>query len=349
MKLQVGDKVRYLNDVGGGEITKILGANLVEISDELGFTIPVQESELLLIERPVTQQNTQTAPTNPFVANPEVATEVEDDDIEGNDLPHLFLAFVRDGKDSSKFEIYIINDCNYHLLYVLSKKQENSMKQISTGFLEANTKMLVSECGYDEIATMEQLYFQGIFYKNKEFVLQQNVSVDIPINPVKFYKPGVFVVNDFFDEDAYVIDFYDASKIKEAEEKELLRQVDVAQIQEALLSKKEEKVEKPKKQDKEESIREIDLHINELVDDSSLMSAGEMLDVQMKTFETELSKAVSEGLEKIVFIHGVGSGVLKTKIRGCLERDYPQFSYQDASFQKYKFGATLVYLKKGRR
>ena len=345
MKLQIGDVVRYLNDVGGGVVTKILSTSLVEISDDSGFSIPVQESELVLIERPIKQESAQIVPEKEISTSVEKIAIVEDDDIEGNEQPHLFLAFVRNEKDSSKFGLYIINDCNYHLMYLLSEMKEMNAKQISVGILEANTKMLVAECGYEEISTMENLYFQGIFYKNKDFFLQKNVSLEIPINPVKFYKPGVFVVNDFFDEDAYVIDFYDATKIKEEEEKDVLRNVDASQIQEAILSKKEEKIERLKKQNKEDKIREIDLHINELVDDSSLMTASEMLDIQMKTFETELTKAVADGIEKIVFIHGVGSGVLKTKIRGCLERDYPQFSYQDASFQKYKFGATLVYLK----
>jgi len=71
-----------------------------------------------------------------------------------------------------------------------------------------------------------------------------------------------------------------------------------------------------------------------------------MLELQMRTFELELGKAVTDGLEKIVFIHGVGNGILKAKIRGTLDREYPQYFYQDASYQKYKFGATLVYLRK---
>jgi hypothetical protein len=47
---------------------------------------------------------------------------------------------------------------------------------------------------------------------------------------------------------------------------------------------------------------------------------------------------------KIVFIHGVGNGKLKLEIRRSLDRDYPQLKYQDASFQEYGYGATMVIL-----
>ena len=154
-------------------------------------------------------------------------------------------------------------------------------------------------------------------------------------------------MNDFFDEDAYVIDLYDAEKVVKEQQREQLRQVNVEEIREAMVEKqKSEENPKPQVKKNEESVREVDLHIGELVDNEETMSPAEKLDLQVKTFERELTKAVKDGIEKIVFIHGVGNGILKAKIRGCLDRDYPQYYYQDASFQKYKFGATLVYLRK---
>ena len=46
--------------------------------------------------------------------------------------------------------------------------------------------------------------------------------------------------------------------------------------------------------------------------------------------------------KKIVFIHGVGNGVLKNEIRKALEKKYKWHTFQDASFKEYGYGATMV-------
>ena len=46
--------------------------------------------------------------------------------------------------------------------------------------------------------------------------------------------------------------------------------------------------------------------------------------------------------KKIVFIHGKGEGVLRQAIIHELNYRYKKYSYQDASFQEYGYGATQV-------
>ena len=45
-----GDKVRFLNDVGGGTVTKILNTKMAQVENEDGFEIPVLISELVVTE-----------------------------------------------------------------------------------------------------------------------------------------------------------------------------------------------------------------------------------------------------------------------------------------------------------
>ncbi len=345
MKLQNGDIVRYLNDVGGGVVQRVVSPTKVEILDNSGFLLPVFEKDLVLIERPTTQSKTEEQQPKQEIPT-DVYEEIESDDIEGNDIPLVHIAFVRDAKNSNIFQAYLINDCNYHMLFVLSSESNDEQTHLFSGLLEANTKMMAVQFSYDDISSFETLRFQGVFYKKRVYEHQNTVDVAIKINQVKFYKPGVFVVNDFFDEDAYLITVYDGAKLQEEKENEALQSISPEKLKELILEKndKNEEIEKPRKKD--DTIREVDLHIHELVDNESNMTPAEMLDLQMRTFEKELASAAKSGIEKIVFIHGVGNGILKAKIRGCLDRDYPQFFYQDASFQQYKYGATLVYLRK---
>lgn len=48
--MNIGDKVRFLNDIGGGKITAFRPGGIVLVEDEDGFDIPVREDEVVVIE-----------------------------------------------------------------------------------------------------------------------------------------------------------------------------------------------------------------------------------------------------------------------------------------------------------
>ena len=99
------------------------------------------------------------------------------------------------------------------------------------------------------------------------------------------------------------------------------------------------------KSGKKPELWEVDLHITELLDDTRGMTAKDMLEYQLQVFKDKLDEALRDtSVKKIVFIHGKGNGTLKQKIRAYLERK--KIPYQDASFAKYGFGATMVFVKK---
>ncbi|MDC1107208.1 DUF2027 domain-containing protein, partial [Prolixibacteraceae bacterium] len=60
----------------------------------------------------------------------------------------------------------------------------------------------------------------------------------------------------------------------------------------------------------------------------------------------EMEKAIKDKVKKIVFIHGKGNGTLKTQIYKEHRKRYAKYIIQDASFQKYGYGATLIILRK---
>ncbi len=87
---------------------------------------------------------------------------------------------------------------------------------------------------------------------------------------------------------------------------------------------------------------EVDLHINQLVNSSKGMSNFEILDLQINFAKRKLEFAIRNNIQKIVFIHGVGEGVLKSELN-FLFKKYAIESY-DASYQKYGYGATEIYI-----
>lgn len=99
-----------------------------------------------------------------------------------------------------------------------------------------------------------------------------------------------------------------------------------------------------KKPAKDEVI-EIDLHANALLDTTSGLSATDIKDYQMKIFRQTMEQYKRDHGRRIVFIHGNGDGVLRKAILTELKYSYKTCRHQDASFQEYGFGATMVTIR----
>ncbi|MFT7613892.1 MAG: hypothetical protein ACI9J3_002872 [Parvicellaceae bacterium] len=90
---------------------------------------------------------------------------------------------------------------------------------------------------------------------------------------------------------------------------------------------------------------EVDLHIENLIQSHGSMTNFEIVEVQMANFRRSMNSAVNRNLRRVVFIHGVGAGVLREEIRAELRAYFHQYEYLDGSYEKYGAGATEVILK----
>lgn len=88
--------------------------------------------------------------------------------------------------------------------------------------------------------------------------------------------------------------------------------------------------------------REVDLHVNKLIERVVGLTNTEILGIQMEAFRKELNRAIRDNESEIIFIHGVGNGTLRGELRRTLDRDFSWCSQEDASFKEYGFGATRV-------
>ena len=73
------------------------------------------------------------------------------------------------------------------------------------------------------------------------------------------------------------------------------------------------------------------------------MQNHEMLNLQIETAKRRLEFAIQNRIQRIVFIHGVGEGVLKLELEYLFKR-YEGLKFYDANYQKYGQGATEVYI-----
>lgn len=155
------------------------------------------------------------------------------------------------------------------------------------------------------------------------------------------FKKDLIVVNV----DDFPLEYYPHELIKIVDEP--TRFFSKKSVDEVLAEKADPKrkhVVKDKASKKEQFSIPYDLHIEKLVKNFSRMTNHDILTLQIDTARYHLEHAIKNRIPRIVFIHGVGEGVLKTELDFMLSR-YKNVTFEEANYQKYGIGATQVYIK----
>ena len=105
---------------------------------------------------------------------------------------------------------------------------------------------------------------------------------------------------------------------------------------------KKQKAPKIKPKERNAPKMEVDLHIHQLTSSTKGMTNFDMLNLQLDTAKRQLEFAIRKRIQKVVFIHGVGEGVLREELHYLFKR-YP-LEFYDADYQKYGLGATEVFI-----
>lgn len=94
------------------------------------------------------------------------------------------------------------------------------------------------------------------------------------------------------------------------------------------------------KKDKKEMVLEVDLHIHQLVKSLKGLSSFDILNKQLEVAKSQIEFAIRKKFQKVILIHGVGEGVLKSELSYLLNKY--SVTYYEASYQKYGLGATEI-------
>lgn len=374
--MKIGDKVRFLSEVGGGVVTGFQEKDIVLVEDADGFDIPMPVRECVVIETDdynvptpaaraakkrlenqsaartdaATTEASSSALGSGWKAEHPVKPQVSvyrQPEVKGGDVLNVYLAFVPEdikAVSTTPFEAYLVNDSNYYMYFTYLSAEGKSWTTRSHGLLEPNTKFLLEEFEKSELNDREHVAVQLVAFKdNRAFAMKPAVNVEIRIDTVKFYKLHTFRQTDFFETPALM---YDVVK-NDLPAKQVY--VSAEDLQDALMKKKT--VEHPSaprtivKRGGKNEIIEVDLHIGELLDDTHGMSNREMLNYQLDKFREVMEQYKNKREQRIVFIHGKGDGVLRKALLDEMKRKYSACKTQDASFQEYGFGATMVTIK----
>ena len=75
---------------------------------------------------------------------------------------------------------------------------------------------------------------------------------------------------------------------------------------------------KSQKQENSQSILKVDLHIELLTDNFQYMDNFEIVQIQLDLCQKKIEKALNSNCQKIIIVHGIGTGVLKAEVHKLL-------------------------------
>jgi len=345
--MKTGDRVRFLNSVGGGIVKGFKNKDIVWVEEDDGFETPALIRECIVVEPD--KSSTKAPEKKETRPEPPKPTEIPYEIVElpGKDRLNVYLAYLPvDIKIIGKcpYETYLINDSNYYLYFNYMNRQNNAWNSRFAELIEPNTRLFIEEFTKEQLNDLERICVQFIaFKKDKPFGLKTAYSVELRIDGVKFYKLHSFRENDFFEDDALIYPLV----VNDFHQKELL--ISASDLQEAMTQKAKAdnsyRPPAPVKKEKTQAVIEVDLHINQLLDSTSGMNNTEMLNVQLDKFRQTMEENKNQKGQKIVFIHGKGEGVLRNAVLSELKSKYKNCPVQDASFKEYGFGATMVTIR----
>ena len=108
--------------------------------------------------------------------------------------------------------------------------------------------------------------------------------------------------------------------------------------------KEADTVKKRTQKKSNDRIPEIDLHMESFEENQDSSSAHKKFLLQMNTFKRFVNTNLKNKESRVLVIHGVGNGKLKSEIKSCLQ-GRPGYEMNDANFSQRGVGASYIDIK----
>lgn len=342
--MNIGDRVRLKHGKEEGIIVKILPNNLIEVEIEDGFPIPVLAHEVVHIAHDERDYFKTTPVVQPDAYEKNQAKKV----LANKGIYYCFVPL-----NAQKLTLYFINNTDFTLNYTVGLEHAGNYQGLTQGSLAAKQAQRINEFALTSIDKWGVFVTQALFFHSEGQSLQaplqhrkvfnlQQFSLDTQMPPVLRQQGYVFQLDG--EEELPQT----GKKATTQPEENILGSLDLQKLKESMFENLAPTPEIKQQAELFAGVKvavEVDLHIEKLVKNPSELTKDEILPVQVQIFEKQLELAISQGKQEIIFIHGVGNGVLKNTIQKLLSSHPSVDYYKDARKEKFGYGATHVKLK----
>lgn len=317
--IAIGAKVRLLNAVGDGTVSGYNKQGYALVLMEDGFEIPFLEKELVVISSPAVEQLSN-------IRNIGQASSLQS-------IVYMAFAVERIEKDSTLISIRILNRLPEKINFTIYSETNQVFaleKNIEIG--SAAAVNILTEA-LTTLLKKDRFFVQITLLPKETRIIPATWSGFVKHQVPAIVDPSAWPQQADLAQRALLLEVYPPKKI----EPQHFSGKDKAQV--IKNSEKENWLLK----DNTDGLYEADLHIEELIDDTSGMSNGEIITYQLRHFEKCLDEARQRRIKKFIVIHGIGKGKLKGEIQFLLKQE--KIEHFDASYQRYGYGATEVRMR----
>jgi hypothetical protein len=297
-----------------GFITRIIDEQMIGVTGEDDFEIPVLASKVTLVHG-------YKAPGS------EVAVSANEPQTPQGEFKTkgVYLGVVPDAKANSVVHFNLINDTSFQLLATLTTEKQ-MFKGEYAGIIAPNTTAKMYSAQLADLQLWPKILINVLYFTG------QNIEAPAPLTISEKFK-----AKDFAGSKKNVPVLNQQGWLIQLDEPDFV--IDDQQLKESFYKPAEEKevIAKP--------AREVDLHIEKLRDDYQFLSSTEIQQIQLNHFNKALDAAIVHQLHDVVFIHGAGNGILRHEIHKALSKHPKVQTFMDALKEKFGYGATRVVLK----
>ena len=355
-EFKIGDRVNFLNNVGGGKVTKIIDSRMVMVEVEDGFEIPTLISEIVPDFRNQPSRQQQIVDTvQKEIKEKEIVQQQQQEDARHGALRRfakeaekegVYLAFVPHEQQwllTGPIDVMLVNHTPFEMLYTFTIKEEDKFVNVDYGQLEKYEKVVVETISREDLDYWCNGIVQAIFTKDTSDMVLMPLNAPFSLRTNRFFKEGSYLMSGVLGEKAVTVCLSEIVALRsvDADLMKIAKEGVGSQAPKKDLVKQESPIDKHKTGQGEAT---VDLHIAELVDNIAGLSSHDMFKIQMDYFRKMLDSAIAADYTKVTFIHGVGNGVLKNVIIEELKK-YKNTENRMASIAKFGVGAIDVVIK----
>ena len=354
--VNIGDKVNFLNAVGGGKVTKIIDSRMVMVEIEDGFEVPCLISDLVLDYRSQPSRQQQVVDTvQKEIQEKQLVQQQQEEEARHGGLRRfakeaekegVYLAFVPHEQQwllTGSMDVMLVNHTPFEMLYTFTIKEEDKFVNVDYGQLDKYEKVVVETISREDLEYWCNGIIQAIFTAETSDSVLLPLNAPFSIRANRFFKEGSYLMSGVLGEKAVSICLSELVALKhgDGDFSKIMKEGIGSQAPKKDLIKKEAPIDKHKTGQGEAT---VDLHIGELVDNILGLSSHDMFNIQMDYFKKMLESAIAAEYTKVTFIQGVGNGVLKNAIIEEL-KNYKNTENRMASIAKFGVGGIDVEIR----
>ncbi|MCL7988221.1 hypothetical protein M8998_09755 [Sphingobacterium sp. lm-10] len=187
MNFKIGDFVRFVDEAIEGHITSFLNDDIIGVTDESGFEIPVSVNKITAVHGDMKRQDDEDSPA------PVVGEFVE---------KGIYLAVTGEPKDGlAKF--WLVNETSFQLLISIGETQSGKQKGHFAALLSPSKTVEFHKANFSAVGKWPTFSIRIIRHANTLHTSQPILEEEVRIKPISLSDPKTRL--DLLAEKAWVI------------------------------------------------------------------------------------------------------------------------------------------------